>query len=155
MKKKGEVPVNDEPDLGRMIGYCAHLGMRYNDRQLRRAGYDVTPVQSHVLLYLSCLGSDRELHLKPSTVNGIVGRLEEKGYISRRASPADGRCRLVTLTEAGQKKANAFRAVLTDTDRRFSFGLTAEEEALLRSLLSRVIANLESEVNKGNEVDQA
>ena len=164
MKKKGEVPVNDEPDLGRMIGYCAHLGMRYNDRQLRRAGDDVTPVQSHVLLYLSCLGSDREanqrdlereLHLKPSTVNGIVGRLEEKGYISRRASPADGRCRLVTLTEAGQKKANAFRAVLTDTDRRFSFGLTAEEEALLRSLLSRVIANLESEVNKGNEVDQA
>ena len=48
--------MNEEPDLGRMIAYCAHLGMRYNEKLLRRDGYDVTPVQSHVLLYLSRRG---------------------------------------------------------------------------------------------------
>lgn len=147
--------MSDEPDLGRMIGYCAHLGMRYNEKLLRRDGYDVTPVQSHVLMYLSCRDNqavnqrdlEKELHLKPSTVNGIVSRLEEKGCIIRRASPADGRCRLVSLTEAGQKRVDAFRAVIANTGRRYASFLTNEEEAALRDLLSRIIENLEKEVN--------
>ena len=40
---------------------------------------------------------EQELHLKPSTINGIVSRLEEKGCITRRTSPADGRVRLLGL----------------------------------------------------------
>ena len=36
------------PDIGLLIGYCAHLGMLYNEKLLRQSGYDVTPVQSHV-----------------------------------------------------------------------------------------------------------
>lgn len=148
--------MSDTPDLGRMIGYCAHLGMLFSEKHLRRAGYDVTPVQSHVLIFLSCRGEgqaanqrdlERELHLKPSTVNGIVSRLEEKGYIARRTSPADGRCRLLSLTEIGRKKVEAFRAVMGDTGRWFSDCLTGEEEKALREMLSRIIENLENEVN--------
>ena len=147
--------MNEEPDLGRMIAYCAHLGMRYNEKLLRRDGYDVTPVQSHVLLYLSRRGGqavnqrelEKELHLKPSTVNGIVSRLEEKGCITRRASPTDGRCRLVSLTEAGQARVDAFRAVMSNTGRRYASILSEEEETALRDLLSRIIETLESEVN--------
>ncbi len=148
--------MDEVPDLGRMIGYCARLGMVYNDKRLRRAGYDVTPVQSHVLVYLSCLGGnravnqrdlERELRLKPSTVNGIVGRLEEKGFIARRPSPTDGRCRLVSLTPAGQERVNAFHAVMDDSGRCLARCLTAEEENTLRELLSRVIENLENEVD--------
>lgn len=148
--------MNETPDLGRMIAYCAHLGMQYNEKRLRQAGYDITPVQSHVLMYLSCRGEqaanqrdlEHELHLKPSTVNGIVSRLEEKGCVIRRTSPNDGRCRLVTLTEAGQKRVDAFKAVAGGTGRRFANCLTEEEEETLRELLSRIIENLEIEVNK-------
>lgn len=148
--------MDETPDLGRMIAYCARLGMVYNDKRLRRAGYDITPVQSHVLIYLSCLGAgqtvnqrdlERELRLKPSTVNGIISRLEEKGYITRRASPTDGRCRLVSLTEAGQKKVDAFHTVMSGTSQRFSSCLSEGEEETLRELLSRIIDNLENEVN--------
>ncbi len=148
--------MDETPDLGRMIGYCARLGMIYSEKRLRRAGYDVTPVQSQVLIYLSCLDGaqavnqrdlERELRLKPSTVNGIVGRLEEKGYIARRASPADARCRLVSLTEAGRKKADAFHAVMDGAGRRYSSCLSEAEEETLRKLLSRIIENLENEVN--------
>ncbi len=136
--------MNEEPDLGRMIAYCAHLGMRYNEKLLRRDGYDVTPVQSHVLLYLSRRGGqavnqrelEKELHLKPSTVNGIVSRLEEKGCITRRASPTDG-----------QARVDAFQAVMADTGRRYASFLTEEEEAALRDMLSRMIEKLENEVN--------
>ena len=41
-----------EPDLGRMIAYCGHLGRQSTDQMLRRAGYDVTPVQTQALMYL-------------------------------------------------------------------------------------------------------
>lgn len=148
--------MTEEPDLGRMIAYCAHLGMRYSEKLLRRDGYDVTPVQSHVLMYLSRQGGkavnqrelEKELHLKPSTVNGIVTRLEEKGCVARRTSPTDGRCRLVSLTEAGQNRVDAFRTVLASTGQRYASFLAEEEEAALRTLLSCIIEKLENEVNK-------
>ncbi len=148
--------MNDASDLGRMIAYCGRLGMQYTDQNLRRCGYDVTPVQSRTLIYLSCCRSgqavnqrdlERELRLKPSTVNGIVNRLEEKGYILRRTSPEDGRCRLISLTEAGQSKVDTFRITLEDTGRRFASCLSEEEEAAMRDCLSRIIENLENEVN--------
>ena len=51
--------MSEDLDLSRMIAYCAHLGMLYSDRRLRGAGYDVTPVQSRVLVYLSCQQIDK------------------------------------------------------------------------------------------------
>ena len=147
--------MQEDPDLGRMIAYCGRLGRQYMDQNLRRAGYDVTPVQSRMLVYLSCRGGqevnqrdlERELRLKPSTINGIVNRLEEKGYILRRTSPDDGRCRLVSLTASGQKKVDTFRTMVENTGKRFSGCLSAEEEETLRELLVRIIENLENEVN--------
>ena len=144
------------PELGRMISYCGHLGKLSNDQLLRQAGYDVTPVQTHLLLHLACWTGEQEasqrdlerkLRLKPSTVNGIVDRLEAKGYVSRRASPQDGRVRLVSLTEAGRSKVQDFHVIVEETERRFTASLSEQERGQLRKLLSRIIANLENEVN--------
>lgn len=149
--------MRDDPDLGRMIAYCSRLARQYVDHSLRQASYDVTPVQSRTLVFLSCRREGRpvnqrdleqELRLKPSTVNGIVNRLEEKGYILRRTSPEDGRCRLISLTEEGQKTVETFRATLDGAGRRLASCLSEEEEASMRELLSRIIENLENEVNK-------
>ena len=142
-----------EPDLVQLIAYCGHLGRQSTDQMLRRAGYDVTPVQTQALMYLSCRRGDREtsqrdleraLHLKASTVNGIVGRLEEKGYIVK---SYDGRIRLVNLTETGRSKVGDFRAALEETERRFTAGLTDQELKQLQTLLERIAANLENEVS--------
>ena len=144
------------PELGRMISYCGHLGKLSNDQLLRQAGYDVTPAQTHLLLHLACWTGEQEasqrdlerkLRLKPSTVNGIVDRLEAKGYVSRRASPQDGRVRLVSLTEAGRSKVQDFHVIVEETERRFTAGLSEQERGQLRQLLSRIIENLENEVN--------
>ena len=144
------------PELGRMISYCGHLGKLSNDQLLRQAGYDVTPVQTHLLLHLACWTGkqeasqrdlERKLRLKPSTVNGIVDRLEAKGYVSRRASPQDGRVRLVSLTEAGRSKVQDFHVIVEETERRFTASLSEQERGQLRKLLSRIIENLENEVN--------
>ena len=147
--------MNTPPESGRMIAYCSHIGRQCIDKLLRNAGYGITPVQSRALVYLSCQGGqevnqrdlERELHLKPSTVNGIVDRLEDKGYLIRQTSPADGRCRLLRLTEMGEEKVAAFHAVLGETSRFYTDCLSEEEQVQLRDLLARIIANLESEVN--------
>ena len=141
------------PELGRMISYCGHLGKLSNDQLLRQAGYDVTPVQTHLLACwtgeqeASQRDLERKLRLKPSTVNGIVDRLEAKGYVSRRASPQDGRVRLVSLTEAGRSKVQDFHVIVEETERRFTASLSEQERGQLRKLLSRIIENLENEVN--------
>lgn len=147
--------MHEAPDIGRLIAYCSRLGMLYNDKSLRQAGHDVTPVQSRTLIYLSCQEvqgvNQRELEkglrLRPSTVNGIVNRLEEKGFVIRRINPSDGRCRLVSLTEEGRRQSEAFASIIKANGRRFAGCLTDDEEETLRRLLVRVIENLENEVN--------
>ena len=144
------------PELGRMISYCGHLGKLSNDQLLRQAGYDVTPVQTHLLLHLACWTGEQEasqrdlerkLRLKPSTVNGIVDRLEAKGYVTRRPSPQDGRVRLVSLTEAGWGKVEDFRGVVEKAERLYTAGLSGQEREQLERLLNQIITNLENEVN--------
>lgn len=148
--------MSDYPDLGAMIAYCGHLGKQSLDQLLRRAGYDVTPTQTRLLMHLSCAAEaqeaaqrdlERKLRLKPSTVNGIVDRLEAKGYVTRRPSPQDGRVRLVSLTEAGWGKVEDFRAIVEETERRYTAGLSGQEREQLERLLNHIITNLENEVN--------
>lgn len=148
--------MDEPPELGRLISYCGHLGKMSNDQLLRQAGYDVTPVQTHLLHHLACWAGgqeasqrdlERKLRLKPSTVNGIVDRLEAKGYVSRRTSPQDGRVRLVCLTDAGRSKVQDFHAIVEETERRFTAGLSGQECEQLKALLYRIIENLDNEVN--------
>lgn len=145
----------DGKDLMRVIGYCGHLGKQCMDLRLRQTEYNVTPVQSHVLHYLDCVGAEHpvtqrdlenEMGLKASTVNGIVSRLEEKGYITRRQSAADGRCRLVSLTEEGRQIVQTFQRVAEQADQAGFSGLSEAEQEQLRALLKKVILNLEKEV---------
>lgn len=43
------------------------------------------------------------LHLHPSTLTGILKRLEERGLVARLADPADGRRVLLRLTAKGRR----------------------------------------------------
>ncbi len=143
-------------NLARLLTCCGRLTKLNVDAELRRRGYDVTPAQSHALIYLS-KHRDEEItqralehfmRLKPSTINGIVERLLEKGYITRCPSPRDGRCRLLYLTDEGQALVDSFRAALEQTDQAVLLGLSEEEQSALEDILRRIIVNLEREVNK-------
>ena len=141
-------------DLGQLLGYCGHLSHLYTDKCLRQDGFDVTPVQTRTLTYLCCHGQqdvnqrdlERELGLKPSTVNGIVSRREEKGYLCRRSSPTDARCRL--LSEAGRDKVNTFSSAAEQAAQVSFSVLDGEEQQQLAAFLRRIIENLENEVKR-------
>lgn len=136
--------------FGALFGYCDHQVHKLMGKLLKR--YDVSPMQCRTLMYLH--GTDgqvnqktleRHLMVKPSTVNGIVDRLEEKGMVTRTASPSDGRCRLLALTPQGMQFYDKFTAIVQEVNDCLEKDFSPEEVQLLTSLLLRVAKNLTEE----------
>ena len=138
--------------LGPMLGRCAHLARERMDARMSRFG--MTPAQTHVLRFLRENGGQmpqrellENLKVKPSTVNGILDRMEEKGLVERSVSGTDARQRVVALTPAGLEREAEVKQSFLEAEALIARGLTEEETNTLRSLLERVIHNLEEDRN--------
>lgn len=138
--------------LGPMLGRCAHLARERMDARMSRFG--MTPAQTHVLRYLRQNGGQmpqrellENLKVKPSTVNGILDRMEEKGLVERSVSGTDARQRVVALTPAGLEREAEAKQSFLEAEALIARGLTEEETEMLRTLLERVIHNLEEDRN--------
>ena len=138
--------------LGPMLGRCAHLARERMDARMSRFG--MTPAQTHVLRYLRQNGGQmpqrellENLKVKPSTVNGILDRMEEKGLVKRSVSGTDARQRVVALTPAGLEREAEVKQSFLDAEALIARGMTEEETDTLRGLLERVIHNLEEDRN--------
>ena len=136
--------------LGPALGWAAKLSKANMDARVSR--YDVTPAQTHVLLYLQQHGGRVPQHelaeflrVKPSTANGVLDRMEEKGLVRRSVSGSDARCRLITLTEKGAEQQALFQQSFLDVEAAMVRGFTQEERETLCALLDRVIQNLKEE----------
>lgn len=136
--------------LGPALGWAAKLAKANMDARVSR--YDVTPAQTHVLLYLQQHGGQVPQHelagylrVKPSTVNGVLDRMEEKGLVRRSVSDSDARRRLITLTEKGAEQQSAFQRSFLDAEEAMVRGFSREEREVLLSLLNRVIQNLKED----------
>lgn len=136
--------------LGPMLGRCAHLARERMDARL--AGHDITPAQTHVLMYLIRNGGRAPqgeltdfLKVKPSTAAGILDRMEEKGLVERTVSGSDARCRLILLSEKGREQQALLRRRFLETEGMLLQGFTPEEEGMLRGFLERIIRNLEED----------
>ena len=148
----GLLPHGPYPDhrLGPTLGHAAHMARAALLNRVSK--YDVTPAQTHVLLYLHDHGGQslqRELtghmRVKPSTMNGVLDRMEEKGLVRRSISGRDARRRLITLTEKGEEQQALFQKSFLDTEEAMVRGFTAQEREALLSLLERVIQNLKED----------
>ncbi|WP_295857893.1 MarR family winged helix-turn-helix transcriptional regulator [uncultured Oscillibacter sp.] len=139
--------------LGQTLGCAAHLFRERADTRMASCG--VTPLQAHVILFLNCCGGSlsqlelgRHLRVKPSTVNGIVDRMVERGLVERSADASDARRRRVALTQGGMMQLERCRQELLDTERLVEKSLSPGELAQLHSLLGRVIQILEEDREK-------
>ena len=136
--------------LGPALGWAAKLSKANMDARVSR--YDVTPAQTHVLLYLQQHGGRVPQHelaeflrVKPSTVNGVLDRMEEKGLVRRSVSGSDARRRFITLTAKGAEQQALFQQSFLDVEEAMVRGFTQEERETLCALLDRVIQNLKEE----------
>lgn len=144
--------MHDHKALGPLLGYCGHLGRERMDARLTERGIETTPAQTHVLLHLHRHGGEvpqgevvSHLRVKPSTANGILDRMEEKGLVERFVSPQDARQKCVTITPKGLEKQEQFREIFAETESVMLKGLSAKEQETLFDLLHRVLANLEED----------
>ena len=142
--------MHDQKPLGPMLGQCAHLARERMDARMSRFG--MTPSQTHVLLYLRRQGGQvsqgeltAHMRVRPSTVNGILDRMEEKGLVERTVSGTDARQRLVTLTSSGVERESQTKQCFQDAEALIARGMTTEETETLRRLLELVIHNLEED----------
>ena len=146
--------ITERPEhFGPLFGYCDHQVQKLMVRKLRQ--YDVSPMQCRTLTYLHEAEGEvnqkqleRHLMVKPSTVNGIVDRLEEKEMLRRTTSKTDGRCRILELTDQGMQFYDNFTAVVRQVNTRLERDFTDEEKKLLLSLLMRVAENLSRETEE-------
>ena len=142
--------IPDRKRLGPMMGHVSHLAKACMDARVSR--YDVTPAQAHVLLYLHCRGGQVEqgeltafMRVKPSSMNGVLDRLEEKGFVQRSVSDSDARRRRIALTPKGADQQTLFQKSFLEVEAIMTRGFTPEEKTLLLTLLERTIQNLEED----------
>ena len=73
-----------------------------------------------------------------SAVTWITDRLEERGYVERRADPGDRRVKLLALTEEGRRVREEIRARLAMPPEALA-RLTKNEQRALRDLLRKAL----------------
>lgn len=122
--------------------------------------HGTTYVQSLVILYLLHIkeqfGPEHEisqkdieqyLSLKSPTVTHILCRMEENQLIIREKSKKDSRVKHLSVTEKGIEQVPAFFEVLDNLQNKMTKGMCEEEKSQLKTLLTKVLSNLEEGEN--------
>jgi DNA-binding MarR family transcriptional regulator len=118
-------------------------------RQLA-ATNEITAPQLICLLHVvnhgpvSATAIGREVHLSPSTVVGILDRLEEKGLVKRQRSREDRRIVRVTATSKGVELARKAPSPLQQTLANSLAELPELEQATIALSLERIVALMEA-----------
>lgn len=87
----------------------------------------------------------REVFLSPSTVVGILDRLEEKGLVRRERGSKDRRIVTVSVTEEGRRVAEHAPSPLQDTLTEALHTLPLEEQIDIAKSLERVVNLMEAQ----------
>jgi DNA-binding MarR family transcriptional regulator len=136
------------PNLGVLLRDPAFL---INERVIERAsaaGFaDVRIAHTAVFQHVRDEGSritelaERAQLTKPTIVY-LVNDLEALGYVERIPDPADGRAKLVRLTERGRAAIDTGRAAIAEIEDEWRAAFGAERLAQLRELLLELRAVL-------------
>jgi MarR family transcriptional regulator, transcriptional regulator for hemolysin len=85
----------------------------------------------------------RVARVEQPTMVETIARMERDGIVRRQPNPDDKRGNLVSLTRKSRARFPKARAAILEGEREATAGFTDDEKALLRSLLQRVVSNLE------------
>lgn len=85
------------------------------------------------------------LHVHPSTLTGVLKRLEERGFLKRKPDPQDGRRALFSLTPRGKDIDGSKAGTVEAAVRRALEKLPDRKLAAAREVLEGVAAELDRE----------
>lgn len=133
--------VNDRP--GHLARRFQQIAVAVFHAEVEAAGSDLTPVQYAALREIGIHpGTDQAtlagaIAFDRATITGVLERLEQKGYLTRRVSPQDRRARLLDLTEAGRRLLERIEPAVLSAQRILLSGLDEVEAAELVRLLRK------------------
>jgi DNA-binding MarR family transcriptional regulator len=85
------------------------------------------------------------LHVHPSTISGVLRRLEKQGLVARRAASHDRRRAELTLTDKGRRVDELRGGTVEAAVRQVLEGAAPGDIASTREILSRLARALEAE----------
>jgi len=140
------MPYDPERSFGFLLHDIARLLRKRFDQRARALG--LSRSQWQVLAHLSRheginqSGLADILEVENITLGRLIDRMEEAGWVERRADPGDRRARLLFTTQKVEPVMERMRALAEETRNEALAGLPdAEREALIESLI-HVRANL-------------
>jgi DNA-binding MarR family transcriptional regulator len=113
------------------------------------AAADVTPVQFAILNALQDTpGVDqitlaKRVAFDPATSGSVIGRLESKGWVARRADEVDRRRKLLVLTQEGLQALGGMQAAVAAVQAEILSPLAPPEQVQLVQLLCQLVAGHE------------
>ncbi len=144
----------EEYDFEESIGYWIILAARSIQKALNDelAPHGITFRQSQVLGWLVLEGDLSQVDLagrmliEPTTLVGVLDRMERDKLISRIASASDRRCKLIRINpEAGEVWSKVLKCA-RQVRARASEGLTRRQIDTLRKALKTVLENLGDDI---------
>ncbi len=115
---------------------------------LQKAGADkVRPAYLGVLMSLwfedgvKAIDLCRRAGLEPSSMTGLLDRMERDGLVRRMADPGDRRAQRIHLTDEGRRMRRPVERVVNQTLDKALAGVDEEELGRVKTVLRRVLAN--------------
>lgn len=149
-------PFDDDRDIELSSALLCHV-MLLNS-VLERQGNRIADEHGLTLsqwMALGCIGHGGEdgvrhselgqrLMLSKAPITGVIDRLERAGYVKRGLDPNDRRASRVVITPAGCEMWETVRADLEPSSHQICACFSEEEQHLVLSLLSRMLASTAS-----------
>jgi DNA-binding MarR family transcriptional regulator len=128
---------------GHLIRRAQQIAVSIFAEQLSSA--DITPVQFAILnALLGSPGIDqvslaKRVAFDPATSGSVIGRLEAKGWVVRKADPNDRRRKLLVVTPAGVQALGLVQADVARIQEKILSPLTPQDQRQFVQLLSRLV----------------
>lgn len=110
------------------------------------ASFDATPVQFAILNALIDDPGEDQITLSnrvafdPATLGSVIGRVEAKGWVTRKADSGDKRRKLLWITPEGEKVVLGMKRSVSKAQQRLVAPLDVDERAQLSALLAKLVS---------------
>lgn len=139
---------NKSKRIGYYMKMIAHSMENMRNKTLEKIG--LTSSQFEILLYL-CFKKDEEINqrdleknfkLSNPTVNGILNRLEYKGFIIREMSEKDARCKNIKVTNEAYDLYKKMKTIAKNMENDLTKGITKEEKEAFINVIKKMYDNI-------------
>ena len=142
--------------MDREIGFYLKKLFQTMEKKLNKdlENIDLTSMQEQVLIYLyknknniiNQRDIERKFALTNPTVNGILNRLEKKGFVKRLVSHIDARNKEISLTDKSISLINDMKKSAIKLENKMTLGIEKDELDIFYRVIKKMFNNVEGGV---------